>query len=362
MTAATLSVTEAFNGRRNILNALRLVLASLVIVQHAKVVITGSLTTSLAFGQLIGRVPVDGFFALSGFLIAGSWTADPRVRSFLLARAARLFPAFWLCLVVTVVVVAPVAHWVATGDLGVDFGLLDGVRYVFGNATLVMFDNSIGGTPTEPPYPGEWNASLWTLKWEFLCYLGVMVLGLTGCLMRRHVIVWLLVAAWVTQLGAALGSGVVPGVVQDGARFFLMYMVGVAMFVFADRIRINRQRAVLALVAVMALAAFVPGYRLLAAPLLAYGLVGIGILFSSPRLRLRNDISYGMYIYGFPVEQLLAHSSSMRDLGVWGLSAVTVVLTVPLALGSWFLVEKPTQEWAKRRRRRRAVPTGVDSS
>jgi peptidoglycan/LPS O-acetylase OafA/YrhL len=362
MTSAPITFAEAFDGRRNVLNAVRLVLATMVIVKHADVVITGSLDSSFALGQISGTLPVDGFFAISGFLIAGSWIASPQARSFLLARAARLFPAFWVCLIMTVGVFAPLARLVATGELGVGFGWGDGLRYVFGNASLVMFDNSIGGTPTEPPYPAEWNASLWTLKWEFLCYLGVMTLGLTGLLARRRVVLGLLCSAWVLELAASLGHGVLPGTVNDATRFFLMYMLGVALFVFADRVKVTLRLAALALVVVLVLAALVPGYRLLAAPLIAYGLVGVGILVTTERLRLRNDVSYGMYIYGFPVEQVLAHSGTMRDLGLWGFSAVAVALTAPLAIGSWFLVEKPVHGWASRRRRamrERPAPVGA---
>ncbi|WP_139977488.1 acyltransferase family protein [Nocardioides litoris] len=349
-TAPTLA--EAFDSRRNVLNALRLVLAAMVVVKHAHVVITGSLDTSLALGQVSGALPVDGFFALSGFLITGSWLARPDVRGFLLARAARIFPAFWVCLVMTVCFFAPLARLVATGEPGVGFGVGDGLRYVLGNSTLVMVDNSIGGTPTEPPYPAEWNASLWTLKWEFLCYLGLMVLGLTGVLARRRAVLGLLGLAWVSHLATQLTYGALPGIVDDATRFFLMYMTGVALHVFADRVRVTRVRAFAAVAGALLLACVVPGYRLLGAPLVAYGLVGVGVLFTTAWLRLRNDVSYGVYIYGFPVEQVLAHSERARDLGLWWFSAVALVLTLPFAVASWFLVERPVHRWAARRRAR----------
>lgn len=358
--ADAVTIGEAFGGRRNVLNAIRLVLASMVIVKHASVVMTGSLhDLPKGQSQLFGALPVDGFFAISGFLITSSWLADPQARSFLLARAARLFPAFWVCLVVTVVVMAPLARLVAIGEPTVGFGVGDALRYVFGNASLIMFDNSIGGTPTEPPYPAEWNASLWTLKWEFLCYLGVLVLGLVGLLTKRRFVFPLVGVAWVLHLGALLALG--SGFVVDGTRFLLVYTVGVALYLLKDQLRITRLRVVLALVVAVALALLVPGYLVLGAPFLAYGLIGLGVLYATPRLQLRNDISYGMYIYGFPVQQLLAHSSTLRDLDLWTFSALTVLLTIPLATASWFLVERPIHRWAARRRRamRERAPSGT---
>lgn len=343
---------EAFHGRPNILNAIRLVLATLVIFRHAVVVLTGSQESSLAVDQVFGQLPVDGFFALSGFLIAASWTADPRPRSFLLARVVRIYPAFWLCLLLTALVVGPVSSYLLTGDLSPGYSFAEAVRYVAGNASLVMFDNGIGGTPSGVPWPGDWNASLWTLKWEFACYLGVLVLGLTGLLRRAPILAALLCTAWILQLGASLGHAVVPGVAQDAARFFLMYMCGVLLYVLAHRVPVRPALGVAAVVVTVLVACYVPGYRLLCAPLLAYGLVTVGVSLVTPRLTLRHDISYGMYIYGFPIEQLLVHHTPFRQLDPWLFSILAIVLTVPLAAASWFLLERPLSRWARSRRGR----------
>lgn len=347
------TLAELFARPGNSLNAIRLVLASAVIVRHADVVIHGTMDASLAIDQVFGQLPVDGFFALSGFLISASWVADPRPRSFLLARCARLLPAFWVCLALTVLIAGPLAGLVRTGRLDPGYGVVDGVRYLVSNAALVMFDNSIGGTPTGVPWPGDWNASLWTLKWEFLCYLGVLVLGLTGLLLKRRLMVGTLVAAWVIQTLALIAYVFVPGILLDAARFFLMYMSGVALFVVADKVRVRPRTVALAIVAILLCATFVPGYRILVGPFVAFALVGLGVLVRRPRLR--HDLSYGMYIYGFPIEQILA-GSPVREWGLVAFSAVAIVATVPLAAVSWFGIERPVHRWARGRRDRGRAP------
>ena len=93
-------------------------------------------------------------------------------------RVARIFPAFLVCLVVTAFVFAPIAYLHQHGTVD---GLLTTpttpLNYVFGNATLRMFAFDVAGTPGNVPYPGAWNGSLWTLYYEFGCYMVVAALG-----------------------------------------------------------------------------------------------------------------------------------------------------------------------------------------
>lgn len=83
-----------------------------------------------------------------------------------------------------------------------------------------------------------------------------------------------------------------------------------------------------------------PDYRLIGAPFLAYGLVSAGALIRSPRLTLRSDVSYGTYIYAFPVQQLLA-STSLAHLAVVLFAALAASITLVIATLSWFFVEEP---------------------
>ncbi len=90
-----------------------------------------------------------------------------------------------------------------------------------------------------------------------------------------------------------------------------------------------------------------PDYRVVAAIPLAYAVVVSGSLLQSKRLRLRTDLSYGMYIYAFPIQQLLL------VLGLISLTPIVFCLTVavatlPLAAASWFLIEKPARSLKSR--------------
>ncbi len=87
--------------------------------------------------------------------------------------------------------------------------------------------------------------------------------------------------------------------------------------------------------------ALLPNYRIVAALPLAYVLIVTGGTAKSPIWRLPNDISYGLYIYAFPVQQVLAGMGAI-SLGIGWFALLSLIATVPLALASWLLVEKPS--------------------
>jgi peptidoglycan/LPS O-acetylase OafA/YrhL len=345
------SLDAAFDARRNALNSIRLALASAVIFRHAQVITGGSTDAARWNDQLLGQLPVDGFFAVSGYLIAGSWIRSPNVKVFLLARAARVYPAFWVCLAITAFIFAPVAMMAEGRGWSEPFLGGDGsFAYLLKNFSLIMVQNDIAGTPSSVPWPGDWNGSLWTLKWEFLCYMGILVLGVTGLLTRRWFAILGFGAAWSIALIVCLG-GPDKGSIADLTRFVLMYAAGVLLHRYADRVPARWALVALSVGVVSLSGLFVEEYRLVAAIPLAYALVTAGVLIQIKPLRLPNDISYGVYIYGFAVEQLLAYTEAVGLWSFW-FACVATVLTVPMAMASWFLVEKPVQTAVKRHRDR----------
>ncbi|WP_210480602.1 acyltransferase [Naasia sp. SYSU D00948] len=341
---------RVFDPRLNGLNLLRLILAAGVIFWHA-FPLTGREIGFWPARQLLGEIWVDGFFAISGFLIVGSWVSKPRVGRFLTARIARILPGFWVCLVVTALLLAPLGVWLSGGSLPGAYGP-DAIAYFFRNSLLYMNQWDIAGTPALVPYEGVWNGSLWTLFWEFLCYLGVLALGVLQLLKRR----WTIPVVFLLALAAAVASvsGIENHYVGLAGRFALMFAAGAVLYRFQHRIPVRGWIIGVAAVVVLA-STFLPNYRLVAAIPLAYVLLACGALIKDERLRMRNDISYGTYVYAFPVQQILAGTA----LVAWSpllFGVISVVLTIPLAIASWFLVEKPAKRLAQPRRQPRPAP------
>lgn len=333
-----MKLEQAFDPRNNALNALRLALAAEVILFHS-FPITGRMPPA-ALLQLLFAVGVDGFFAISGFLIARSWLNNPRVGEYLRARALRILPGFYVCLIVTAFVIAPLSLVIQGGSPGKLLMSTAPFEYVLKNSAVIYVQHDVGGTPLGVGFAGDWNGSLWSLIWEVLCYLAVAVLGIVGLATRR----------WISPLilgFALMGALMLPPLTFPGvwtipqllARCVMMFAAGAVMYQWRDVIPAKWSLVGVSVVIVVLAGILLPDYRVVGALPLAYAVIVSGTLLRNKRLALRTDLSYGLYIYAFPMQQLLA---------IAGLAFLTPVLffvlstaaTLPLAALSWFLVEK----------------------
>ncbi|MGL5442611.1 MAG: acyltransferase family protein, partial [[Mycobacterium] stephanolepidis] len=114
---------QVFDPRNNALNAWRLILAVSVIFCHSWR-LTGRTITYRPFEQLIEQAGVDGFFAVSGFLITASWLRKPKLRDFAIARGLRIFPGLWVCLLIIAFVIAPISVLIQGGSVAQLFSSL----------------------------------------------------------------------------------------------------------------------------------------------------------------------------------------------------------------------------------------------
>lgn len=328
---------DVFDPRANALNAWRLILATGVILQHSWP-LTGR-KEHPPYDQLLSQVWVDGFFVISGFLITSSWIRNPRLREYVAARALRIFPGLWVCLVVVAFVIAPIGVAIQGGSAAKLLASTAPIEYVLNNAVLNVYHAGIAGTPTGVPWPGVWDGPLWTLIFELMCYIAVALAGLAGLLKRR----WPAVAVFVLAVAvAALVSypvNALETLPQMVSRFAVVFAAGAVLRQYQDRIPARWSLVALSAVIVIAAGMLVPNYRVIAAIPLAYAVVVSGALIKNARLRLRNDLSYGTYIYAWPVQQLLV-ICGLAFLNPFVFAVVAAVVTVPLAALSWFVVEK----------------------
>ncbi|MGP3535467.1 acyltransferase family protein [Microbacterium sp. RD1] len=354
VTAPTSS--RAFPHSRNSLNLFRLVLAALVLFAHA-FYITGNGTGPMLHGENLGGWAVAGFFVLSGFLITGS-----RLRhstgEFLVHRIARIYPAFLVVLVVTALVFAPIAALLERGDLGGFWTTpVTPLEYIWGNLGLEVHSYTISWTLQTVPYANAWNGSLWTLYFEFFCYIIVWTLGFLAIFRKT---VWFPVVLWALSLGVHATMGFWGRLGLDG-NFALLFKLlpfflgGVVAYVVFDRWGMRTPIGIACLAGAFLPIFLVPGFGgQLAAPLLAYGLLWLSTVIPQPRLIAKHDISYGFYIYAWPTAQLLVLVGAAAA-GVWVFIGVNILVTVVFAAASWLLIERPIMRATRRDRSRPAV-------
>jgi peptidoglycan/LPS O-acetylase OafA/YrhL len=349
MQARAVKIEQVFDPRRNALNAFRLALAAEVILWHSFPV-TGRMPPAPTL-QVLFSIGVDGFFAISGFLISASWINDPRPRDYFMARALRILPGFYVCLIMTAFVFAPLSVAIQGGSAARLLLSTAPFEYVLGNSAVIYLHRFVGDTPHGVPDAGGWNASLWSLIWEIMCYIIVAIIGVLGLANRRWVSPTILVLA---TIGAILLPPLTyPGVwtiPQLAVRSALTFSAGALLYQWRDKIPARWSFVAVAVLIVLA-SSQLPDYRVVAALPLAYAVVVSGILIQHKRLRLRTDLSYGVYIYAFPVQQLLA-VCGLTWLNPLIYFVISTVATLPFAALSWFLVEKPAQRLKSRLKRR----------
>ena len=327
-----MTLGDRLAGRDNALNFVRLVLAALVIVSHSWP-LSGTGSDPSLGGTTLGTFAVGGFFVASGYLVAAS-RLRTSFRGFLWRRSLRIYPAFWCVLVVTAVVFAPLSTLLAPGELSPR----SAVSYISSNASLLIRQGGIFDTLGSAPYARAWNGSLWTLVYEFLAYLGC---GVLVWLFRRHLVAGTVgvllttvaLSKWTSTADSPFG--------EFGAQgFFLFAFFAAGMLVFTVQDRVRPTPLLIVGAALLTLLATWTGqFRYLAPIPIAILVLSLGALLPI-RLGSVNDISYGVYVYAFPIQQLLA-VQGFSGRSPWLFALVATGLVVPFAWASWRFIERP---------------------
>jgi peptidoglycan/LPS O-acetylase OafA/YrhL len=345
--SAASSGAIASDRHANCFDALRLLLAALVMYSHTWLLGGFGSEPFFAFnkGQTIaGSIGVLGFFGLSGFLVAMSYERSRSVTDFLMRRIRRIFPGFWACIVVTAFVLGPLAMWLRHGHVsGYHWGWDGGaLGYVIRNVFLRVQQWTVVPALADAPYSASLNGSLWSLFPEFCCYLVLALLGLAGLIgRRRHLLLLVTGCAVFFQAVHALRVGVgtpavpAPVVLAMQAPYVTAFLVGACVHAFRSLL-VPGWPGALVLCLLTALLLRWGGYTAAAPVVVPLLVIETGLALSLP---LRADFSYGLYIYGFPVQQVAAAIPALRSHWLVFLGA-TLLATLALAAASWFLVER----------------------
>ena len=345
-------------GRDNHFGLLRIVFAALVVVSHSPELIDGNPSRELLtrmFGTItFGTFGVDCFFLISGYLITKSFVESGSARDYFVKRVARIYPGYLVAFAVCVVCVAPLcgAPRFTAGVIARNIGF-----------ALFLQPPEVAGVFPGNAYPAL-NGSMWTIAFEFRCYISAALLGLAGVYRGRGR--WLLLAGIVlfaaltmADIGARIPtpSQSLVGDMRNDIRFLTIFWVGAGYYLFAGRIIVSARGAALAAVALVAclferhiaevgLAVF-GGYLIV--------WFALAVPEIRPEIRLPRgreaDISYGLYLYAYPVQNILIWH--FHAINPWMLTALTLLIAGLLGAASWRFIERPGLDWARRRLARR---------
>lgn len=353
---------KALDPRNNSMNMIRLGLAAMVLFAHS-FYLAGAGEGPHLRGENLGGWAVAGFFALSGYLITGSRFTNG-LGEYLVHRVARIYPAFLACLAVTVLVFAPLGFLRQNGTLtGYWTTETTPLRFVFSNLFLEMKNYDVAFTPATVPFAGSWNGSLWSLYYEFLCYLIIAAIGGLAWVRRSPVP---LALAFGASVAVYANLPAIMPLLQDTdfsllAKLVPFFLGGALVQSISKWVGLHWAAGIGSIAAAaLCIFAFPVWGGQLAGPFIAYGLLWVSSVLPSPKLIRVHDVSYGFYIYAWPVQQLLAlYSVHNRGMAIYIL--VSAAGTLVLATLSWLLVERPVMR-AVRRRRKGSVPSAVPAA
>lgn len=339
---------QAADSRANNFDAVRLLAALSVVFSHSFLIAEGSESSEpfvwITRNQsVLGLVGVFVFFIISGYLVTGSFCRSPRPGQFALRRFLRIYPGLVVNVLVCAFVLGPLVsslplrEYLAGPDLS-DF-LYKGFTLNPGPMQLpgVLFvDNSVGLLI---------NGSLWTLRYEAMMYVLVLILGVAGLLRLSTAIAVTaigIVAVGFEQYLKPLGD------FGEALWFFGFFGSGMVCWFIRDRLVLRWWAVPLAFAA---FAVFV----LLGRFIMLFPLAGAYLVIAFARRhdpflgysKYLGDLSYGLYVYGWPSEELVMYLSGGRA-NWWQILLGSLAIALPAAWLSWHGIEKWALRWGRR--------------
>jgi peptidoglycan/LPS O-acetylase OafA/YrhL len=272
------------------------------------------------------------FFALSGFLVAGSLLRTGNLGEFFGLRAIRLLPALFVEICLSALIIGPL------------FTSLSLAEYFSSQGFFSYFANIVGwihyqlpGVFLNNPHPNVVNEQLWTIPWELDCYIALGVLAVLTFTRRP----WLFLSVVVICHAVAIiryGWKPLDGWVSvKGHILVLSFLVGVTFYLFKDRIIWSWPLFAASSIAFYA-ALLIPHGDLVCTLPATYATVFLGVCDPTRnRIVLSGDYSYGLYLYGFPIQQAFASIWPGANLSI----VFAMIIAFAFAAMSWWCIEKP---------------------
>lgn len=329
---------QSIMSRDNNFNAARLLFAIGIVVEHVNQTWAGPEHTAPQIGGVsISIIGLFAFFVMSGIFIAHSVVLMKDLRAYALSRILRIYPGLIFLMAVMFFLIGPLTatepYWTNPQS------------YLY-PLNVFAFADTAGGPPgffPDNPIPFEYSSPLWTLRYDVIFYIAaIALLPAFGVLKRAYLIygstALLGVIMFIT--GAPFEPIMDNTTITWTVSFGFCFGLGVCVWLIRDNVR-GRFSVLLASIALMAIAVYFEMGVAVAASLVATAAVlWLGIAKPVPFFN-KHDISFGLYIWHFPICQILVGTGIATS--IWVLAAYAYPITVCVAVFSWFYVERPAK-------------------
>lgn len=322
------------SGKQNNFQLLRLIAAVMVVEAHSHFLVYDKSTDAYINRPFhISSLGLPSFFFLSGLLVTQSLYHSVTWKHFLWKRIMRIYPAACLSVLATALIMGP-----AVTTLPLKEYFLSPLLYQYLTTCSLLrigfllpgvFTHSVMGTPAI-------NVSLWTIAMELKLYLGLLLTWQIPFAWKKRLLPPLIIAAivcytWKVQY--------IPVLYRPWFTFGVQFLTGALCYHYKDKILIPDYGLIL--IPLLILLSIWLHIWLYTSYLLIPALVICAGAFAVPwikKITPKPDLSYGIYVFAFPVQQLVANY--LHPTGPLQLLALSLIAVCPLAILSWYAVEK----------------------
>jgi peptidoglycan/LPS O-acetylase OafA/YrhL len=335
-------LADGLRAESNSFGVVRIAMALAVLVSHSYLLARGTSSAeplhSLT-GHSLGEHAVQVFFFLSGILVAQSFDRSRSTLDFVAGRILRIFPGLIVCVLLTALALGPVMSMLQpTGYFSNPLML----RYIARTLSLSTGSAPLPGVFEAHPLPSIINMSLWTLKYEVLCYAGLALAGAVGLFsLRWRKVSTSLLAVFLVLVFIEQPKAIETYTSIDNIRYFALFFgAGTLAYLIRDWLPVHGA-AVIPLFAIFTFALGTRFGELATALFLGYATLWVATLSFGPLRALTNryDLSYGAYIYACPIQQMLIEK--LPGIDPLLSAALAIIIVLPIAFLSWVLVERP---------------------
>ncbi len=338
------------NARTNNFNAMRLIASLMVIYGHMSAIM--GMPQHLVLGQKVSSIGVKIFFVLSGYFITKSYFNDSNFLRYTIRRVFRIFPALITVTFFCAFIVGPIFT-----SLPVRSYLTHSATREFLKNILLKVNYNLPGVFENYTYANAVNGSLWSLPVEFSLYfilpLFVVIFKKLKCV-RGGILALALISLgcdiYVHSSTEVLRFVVWGSNLPDWATLYTFFFVGSFMSFPEFKKYFNLQLATAFLACAALISLSFTKTEILLVLVLPYFVLSFG-LAEKPVFGAwftKNDYSYGLYLYGFVIQQIVFNNLKQYNLSLNVLTVICFAITFVFAFLSWHIIEKPSQKIAKK--------------
>jgi len=331
---------NTLRGRNNNFDLIRFFAALLVIFAHAFPISLGSENKEplmiISGGQAdFGDLAVFVFFITSGFLITMSYDKSKSLLSYANGRVLRIFPALIAVVFISVFLLGPIVTTYSTNQYFNDAETYGYLSYIF--LYPILGSEFLPGVFTDSPYPNTINSSLWTLKYEVICYIIIAILGKLGLLKQKILIPILIISVVFVSFSPPL-----PLFILWIPTLFNYFAIGALFYLNRNKIVLSGKIAFVSLL-LLIVSVFWGQLKLV---FLIFGAYLVFYIAFSSKIKFHRfgkfgDFSYGLYLYAFPIQQTIIWLFG-KGMNPYLNFLISFPVTFILSIMSWYLIEKPS--------------------